>query len=50
MPLRYLVTAMQDVMAKGEGPAAALAAIGILLGFTLVVSLAAVRMFRWDDI
>jgi ABC-2 type transport system permease protein len=50
MPLRYLVTGMQDVMARGEGPAAALPAIGILLGFTLVVSLFAVRMFRWDDI
>ncbi|MDR2985898.1 MAG: ABC transporter permease [Nocardiopsaceae bacterium] len=50
MPLRYLVTGMQDVMARGQGPAAALPAIGILLGFTLVVSLIAVRMFRWDDI
>ncbi len=50
MPLRYLVTGMQDVMARGEGPAAALPAIGILLGFTLVVGLVAVRMFRWDDI
>ncbi len=50
MPLRYLVTGMQDVMARGEGPAAALPSIGILLGFTLVVGLVAVRMFRWDDI
>jgi ABC-2 type transport system permease protein len=50
MPLRYLVTGMQDVMARGEGPAAALPAIGILLGFTAVVSLVAVRVFRWDDI
>ena len=50
MPLRYLVTGMQDVMARGEGPAAALPAIGILLGFTLVVGLIAVRMFRWDAI
>jgi ABC-2 type transport system permease protein len=50
MPLRYLVTGMQDVMARGEGPAAALPAIGILLGFTLIVGLIAVRMFRWDDI
>src|SRR5262249_42816756 len=50
MPLRYLVTGMQDVMARGEGPSAALPAIGILLGFTLVVGLVAVRMFRWDDI
>jgi ABC-2 type transport system permease protein len=50
MPLRYLVTGMQDVMARGEGPTAALPAIGILLGFTVIVSLFAVRMFRWDDI
>lgn len=50
MPLRYLVTGMQDVMARGEGPTAALPAIGILLGFTLIVSLFAVRMFRWDDV
>jgi len=50
MPLRYLVTAMQDVMARGEGPSAALPAIGILLGFTLVAGLAAMRLFRWDDI
>jgi energy-coupling factor transporter ATP-binding protein EcfA2 len=50
IPLRYLVTAMQDVMARGEGPSAALPAIGILLGFTLVAGLAAIRLFRWDDI
>jgi ABC-2 type transport system permease protein len=50
MPLRYLVTGMQDVMARGEGPASALPAIGVLLGFTLVVGAIAVRMFRWDDI
>ena len=28
MPLRYLVTGMQDVMARGVGPASALPAIG----------------------
>lgn len=49
-PLRYLVNAMQDVMARGEGPAAALPAIGILLGFTLVLGFIAVRVFRWDDV
>lgn len=49
-PLSYLVTAMQNVMARGEGPAAALPAIGILLAFTLVLSLIAVRVFRWDDV
>jgi len=50
MPLRYLVDGMQDVMARGEGPASALPTIGILVGFTIVVSAVAVRVFRWDDI
>lgn len=50
MPLSYLVNGMQDVMARGESPSAALPAIGILLAFTVVVSAIAVRVFRWDDI
>jgi ABC-2 type transport system permease protein len=50
MPLSYLVTGMQDVMARGEGPSAALPAMGILLAFTIVVSAIAVRVFRWDDV
>jgi ABC-2 type transport system permease protein len=50
MPLSYLVTGMQNVMARGEGPSAALPAIGILLGFTVVVTAIAVRVFRWDDV
>ena len=50
MPLRYLVTGMQDVMARGEGPVSALPAIGILLAFTAVLTLIAIRVFRWDDI
>jgi ABC-2 type transport system permease protein len=50
MPLRYLVTGMQDVMARGEGPAAALPAIGILLGLTAVLTLVSVRVFRWDEV
>jgi ABC-2 type transport system permease protein len=50
LPLRYLVTGMQDVMARGEGPAAALPAIGILLGLTAVLSVISVRVFRWDDV
>ena len=50
MPLRYLVTGMQDVMARGEGAAAALPAIGILLALTLVLTLISVRVFRWDEI
>jgi ABC-type multidrug transport system permease subunit len=50
MPLRYLVTGMQNVMARGEGPASALPAIGILLVFAAVVTVIAVRLFRWDGV
>ena len=50
MPLRYLVTGMQDVMARGEGAGAALPAIGILTGLTVVLTLISVRVFRWDEI
>jgi ABC-2 type transport system permease protein len=49
MPLRYLVTGMQDVMARGLGAASALPAIGILLGFALVLTVISVRVFRWDE-
>jgi ABC-2 type transport system permease protein len=41
---------MQDVMARGEGPAAALPAIGILLGLAAVRSVISVRVFRRDDV
>jgi len=41
---------MQDVMARGEGPAAALPDIGILLLLTAVLCLISVRVFRWDEI
>ncbi|HUZ38573.1 MAG TPA: ABC transporter permease [Streptosporangiaceae bacterium] len=50
LPLRYLVVGMQDVMARGDGPAAALPAMGILLGFAAVLTLISVRVFRWDEI
>jgi ABC-2 type transport system permease protein len=50
LPLRYLVTGMQDVMARGEGPASALPALGILLGLAAVLTLISVRVFRWDDV
>jgi ABC-2 type transport system permease protein len=50
MPLRYLVTGMQNVMARGEGPLSALPAIGILLGLAAVLTLISVRVFRWDDV
>ncbi len=41
---------MQNVMARGDGPASALPAMGILLGFAAVLTLIAVRLFRWDEI
>jgi len=50
MPLRYLVVGMQNVMARGDGPASALPAMGLLLGFAAVLTLIAVRVFRWDEI
>lgn len=50
MPLRYLVVGMQNVMARGEGPASALPAMGILLGFAAVLTAIAVRLFRWEEI
>jgi ABC-2 type transport system permease protein len=50
MPLRYLVTGMQNVMARGLGAASALPAIGILLGFAAVLTLISIRVFRWDEI
>ena len=50
MPLRYLVTGMQDVMARGEGAGAALLPIGILAALTVVLTTIAVRVFRWDEV
>jgi ABC-2 type transport system permease protein len=50
MPLRYLVTGTQDAMARGEGPGAAVLPIAVLLGIAAVLTLVAVRLFRWDEI
>jgi ABC-2 type transport system permease protein len=50
LPLRYLVIGMQNVMARGLGPASALPAIGVLLGFSAVLTVIAIRVFRWDEI
>jgi ABC-2 type transport system permease protein len=37
-------------MARGESAASALPAVAILLGLTAVLTLAAVRVFRWDTV
>ena len=50
MPLRYLVTGVQDVMARGDGPSAAVLPVVVLLGIAAVLTLVAVRLLRWDEI
>ena len=49
LPMGYLVEGMKDVMVRGEGPAAALLPIGILLGFAAVLTLITTRLFKWDN-
>ena len=39
---------MLDVMVRGEGPSAALVPMAILLGFAVVVTAVAARLFRWE--
>jgi ABC-type multidrug transport system permease subunit len=48
-PLRYLNEAMLDVMARGQGPSAALPEIGVLLAIAVAGTFIALRLFRWDD-
>ncbi|NRQ49543.1 ABC transporter permease [Aeromicrobium stalagmiti] len=49
LPLKHLNDGMLDTMVRGEGPAAALLPMAILLGFAIVVTAIASRLFRWDD-
>jgi ABC-2 type transport system permease protein len=48
-PLRHLNDAMLAVLARGDGPAAVLPQLAVLLGFALVIAVVAARLFRWDD-
>jgi ABC-2 type transport system permease protein len=48
LPLWHLNEAMLDVMVRGEGPGAALAPMGILAAFAVVITLIAARLFRWE--
>lgn len=48
LPLKHLNDAMLDVMVRGEGPSAALVPMAILVGFAVVVTLVAARLFRWE--
>lgn len=49
-PLRHLNEGMLKVMAQGQGPASVLPQMGVLLGFALVATVIAVRVFRWEEI
>ena len=49
LPLRHLNEGMLDTMVRGDGPGAALVPILILLGFTIVLTAIAARLFRWDE-
>ncbi len=49
-PLRHMNDAMLDVLARGQGFGAVWQPCLILLGFALVLSLVATRVFRWDDV
>jgi ABC-2 type transport system permease protein len=48
LPLRHLNDGMLDVMVRGQSWTAALAPMGILLGFTFVLTALAARLFRWE--
>lgn len=49
LPLKHLNDGMLATMVRGEGPSSALLPIAILLGFAIVVTAIASRLFRWDD-
>jgi ABC-2 type transport system permease protein len=48
MPMSYLVTGLSDVMVRGQGPAAALIPIVIMLAFAAVVTWIATKLFKWE--
>ncbi|GAA4110367.1 ABC transporter permease [Nocardioides fonticola] len=48
LPLRHLNEGMLDVLVRGDGPSAVVVPALILLGFTVVLTLVAARLFRWD--
>lgn len=47
LPLYHLNQGMLDTMVRGEGPAAVVMPIAILLAFTVVLTTIAARLFRW---
>lgn len=49
LPLSHLNDGMLDVMVRGEGISAVWMPMLVLLGFTVVFGVVAVKMFRWED-
>lgn len=49
LPLGHLNEGMLDVMVRGEGLSAVWMPLLVLLGFTVVFGVVAVRLFRWED-
>ncbi|GAA3879409.1 hypothetical protein GCM10022243_50130 [Saccharothrix violaceirubra] len=48
-PLRHMNDGMLDVLVRGKGIEALLVPASVLIGFTLVMSFLAVRLFRWEE-
>ncbi len=49
LPLKYLNDGMLDTMVRGQGASSAIVPLVVLLGFAVVVTALASRLFRWDD-
>ncbi|TKK89835.1 ABC transporter permease [Herbidospora galbida] len=49
-PLKHLNQGLLDVMVRGQGPLSVLPELGIVLAFGLVISLIAMKVFRWDSV
>ncbi|MGY0233544.1 ABC transporter permease [Longispora urticae] len=50
LPMRHLVTGLQDALVRDGSIASVLTPMGILLGFAVVLTAVATRLFRWDDV
>src|SRR3954453_1576786 len=48
-PLRHMNDGMLDVLARGQGFGAVWVPCAVLLGFAVVLTTVATRVFRWDD-
>jgi ABC-2 type transport system permease protein len=48
LPLRHLNDGMLDLMVRGAGPVAVVQPALILLAFTVVMTVVAAKLFRWD--